>query len=189
MKTENKSCLVFKKKKKSGSGGWEEKEDQQLAALRSLQSRLQAGQGPRCGHEMRSRWWGPLGCAASPGPFALRTESCPVDQLSHSVLSDSWRPHGLRHTRLPCPSPTPGACSDSCPLSWWCHPTISSSVLWIDCTSKNILFWGKFPVGLVVRIWGFPCYGLGSITGREALPGRANTHTYKIICCGMWDLF
>ena len=39
------------------------------------------------------------------------------------------RPHGLQHARLPCPSPTPGACSNSCPLSQWCHPTISSSVV------------------------------------------------------------
>ena len=38
-------------------------------------------------------------------------------------------PHGLQHARLPCPSPTPGAYSNSCPLSWWCHPTISSSVV------------------------------------------------------------
>ena len=40
---------------------------------------------------------------------------------------NSLPPHGLQHTRLPCPSPTPGVYSDSCPLSWWCHPTISSS--------------------------------------------------------------
>ena len=50
-------------------------------------------------------------------------------QFSHSVMSDSLRPHGLQHTRLPCPSLTPGACSNSCALSWWCHPTISSSVI------------------------------------------------------------
>ena len=50
-------------------------------------------------------------------------------QFSCSVMSDSLRPHGLQHTRLPCPSPTPGACSNSCPSSWWCHPTISSSVV------------------------------------------------------------
>ena len=43
-------------------------------------------------------------------------------------MSDSLRPYGLKHTRLPCPSP-PGACSNSCPLSWWCHPIISSSVI------------------------------------------------------------
>ena len=47
-------------------------------------------------------------------------------QLSHSVVSDSLQSHGLQHARLLCPSPTPGACSNSCPLSWWCHPTISS---------------------------------------------------------------
>ena len=45
-------------------------------------------------------------------------------QFSHSVVSDSLRSHGLQHARLPCPSPTPGACSDSCPSSWWCHLTI-----------------------------------------------------------------
>ena len=50
-------------------------------------------------------------------------------QFSLSVLSDSLQPHGLQHTRLPCPSPTPGACSDSYPLNRWCHPTISSSVV------------------------------------------------------------
>ena len=47
--------------------------------------------------------------------------------FSHSVMSNSLRPHGLQHARLPCPSLSPRACSDSCPLSWWCHPTISSS--------------------------------------------------------------
>ena len=48
-------------------------------------------------------------------------------QISCSVMSDSLRPHGLQHARPPCPSPTPGAYSNSCPLSRWCHPTISSS--------------------------------------------------------------
>ena len=49
--------------------------------------------------------------------------------FSHSVLSDSLWAHGLQHTSLPCPSPSPGACSNSCPLSQWCHPTTSSSVI------------------------------------------------------------
>ena len=44
-------------------------------------------------------------------------------------MSNSLKPHGLQHPRLPCPSPTPGACSNSCLLSRWCHPTISSSVI------------------------------------------------------------
>ena len=49
-------------------------------------------------------------------------------QFSYSVVSNSLRPHGLQHTRPPCPSPTPGVYPNSCPLSRWCHPIISSSV-------------------------------------------------------------
>ena len=48
-------------------------------------------------------------------------------RFSRSVVSDSSWPHGLQHTRLPCPSPTPGACSNSWPLSRWCHPLLSPS--------------------------------------------------------------
>ena len=47
-------------------------------------------------------------------------------QLSHSVVSNSLRSHESQHTRPSCPSPTPGVHSNSCPLSWWCHPAISS---------------------------------------------------------------
>ena len=50
-------------------------------------------------------------------------------QFSRSAVSNSLRPHGLQHTRPPCPSPTLGVYSNSCLLSWWCHPTISSSVI------------------------------------------------------------
>ena len=50
-------------------------------------------------------------------------------QFSSSVISNSLWPHGLQHARLPCPSPAPRAYSNSSPLSWWCHPTISSSVI------------------------------------------------------------
>ena len=50
-------------------------------------------------------------------------------QFSHSVLSNSLRPHGLQHTRRPCSSPTPRVYLNLCPLSQWCHPTISSSVV------------------------------------------------------------
>ena len=49
--------------------------------------------------------------------------------FSRSVMSDSLWPHGLQHARLACPLPSPRACSNSCLLSWWCHPTISSSVV------------------------------------------------------------
>ena len=50
-------------------------------------------------------------------------------QFSHSVMSDSWQLHALQHARLACPSPTPRAYSNSCPLNRWCHPTISSSIV------------------------------------------------------------
>ena len=50
-------------------------------------------------------------------------------QFSHSVVSSSLRPHEPQHTRPPCPSPTPGVHPNPCPLSWWCHPTISYSVV------------------------------------------------------------
>ena len=50
-------------------------------------------------------------------------------RFSCSVVSDFLWPHGLQHTRLPCPSPTSGTCSNSCPLNQWCHPNLSSSVI------------------------------------------------------------
>ena len=50
-------------------------------------------------------------------------------QFSRSVMSDSLQLHALQHARLPCPSPTPWAYSNSCPFSWWCHPTISPSTV------------------------------------------------------------
>ena len=59
--------------------------------------------------------------------------------FSPSVVSDSLWPHGLQHARLPCPSPSPRACSNLCPLSWWCHPTISSSVIpFSSCLQSSI---------------------------------------------------
>ena len=75
-------------------------------------------------------------------------------QFSCSVVSDSLRPHGLQHARLPCPSPSPGACSNSCPLSWWCHPTISSSAAPFYSCSQSFPASGRvFSRELAVRIW------------------------------------
>ena len=69
-----------------------------------------------------------------------------IVQFSCSIVSDSSRPHGLQHTRPPCLSPTPQARSDSCPLSWWCHPTISpSAVLFASCL-QSFPASGSFPV-------------------------------------------
>ena len=66
-------------------------------------------------------------------------------QSSRSVVSDSLWPHGLQHARLPCPSPTPKACSNSCPSSRWCHPTISSSVIPFSCL-QSFPASGSFPM-------------------------------------------
>ena len=67
-------------------------------------------------------------------------------QFSHSVLSNSLRPHGLQHTRLPCPSPTPGAYSNSCPSSQWCHSTVSSSVGPFSSCLQSFPASGSFPM-------------------------------------------
>ena len=56
--------------------------------------------------------------------------------------------HGLQHTRLPCPSTTPRACLNSCPSSWWCHPTISSSVTPLSSCLQSFLASGSFPMSL-----------------------------------------
>ena len=66
-------------------------------------------------------------------------------QFSSVTQSDSLWPHGLQHTRLPCPSPTPRACSNSCPSSWWCHPTISSSVEPFSSYHQSYPALGSFP--------------------------------------------
>jgi len=60
-------------------------------------------------------------------------------------MSDSLRPHGRQHTRLPCPSPTPRAYTNSCPLNLWCHPTISSVILFSSCL-QSFPASGSFPM-------------------------------------------
>jgi len=67
-------------------------------------------------------------------------------KFSHSVVSNSLWTHGLQHASLPCPSPIPGACSNSCPLSQWCHPTISSSVIPFSSGLQSFPASGSFPI-------------------------------------------
>ena len=67
-------------------------------------------------------------------------------QFSSSVMSDSLWPHGLQHVRLPCPSPTPRACSNSCPLSWWCQQSMSSSVTPFSSFPQSFPASGSFPM-------------------------------------------
>ena len=78
-----------------------------------------------------STWNCPMLCTSLDGRVAWRRINSV--QFSCSVVSDSLWPHGLQHTRLPCLSPTPGLFSNSCPLSWWCYSTISSSLISFFC--------------------------------------------------------
>ena len=65
-------------------------------------------------------------------------------QFSHSVVSDSLRPHESQHARPPCPSPTPRVYPNSCPSSWWCHPAISSSVVPLSSCPQSLPASGSF---------------------------------------------
>ena len=70
-------------------------------------------------------------------------------QFSHSVVSDSLRSHESQHARPPCPSPTPGIYSNSCPSSRWCHPAISSSVIPFSSCLQSHPTSGSFPVSQI----------------------------------------
>ena len=67
-------------------------------------------------------------------------------QFSCSVISNSLRPHGMQHTRHPCSSPTPGACSNSHPSCWWCHVIISSSVIFFSSCLQSFPASGSYPI-------------------------------------------
>ena len=75
----------------------------------------------------------------------FRSSFTKMVQFSCSVVSDSLRSHVLQHARLPCPSPTPRACSNSCLSNWWCHPTISSSVVPFSSHLQSFPVSGSFP--------------------------------------------
>ena len=81
-------------------------------------------------------------------------------------MSNSLRPHGLQHPKLPCPSPTPGACSNWCPLSRWCHPTISSSVVPFSCP-QSFAASGSFPVSQLFTSGG---PSIGTSASASVLP-------------------
>ena len=82
-------------------------------------------------------------------------------QFSLSVVSDSLLPHGLQHTRAPCPSPAPGACSNSCLSSRWCHPTISFSVVPFSSCPQSFSASGSFPMSQLFT-WGGQSIGVSA---------------------------
>ena len=90
-------------------------------------------------------------------------------QFSHSVMFNSLWPNGLQHARLPCPSPTPRACSNSRPLSQWCHPTISSSVIPFSSCLQSFPASGSFQM-----IWFFTSGGqsIGASASKSVFPNN-----------------
>ena len=88
-------------------------------------------------------------------------------QFSHSVMSDSLQPHGLQHAMPPCPSPTPGVYSNSCPLSLWCHPTISSSVVPFSSRLQSFPTSGSFQMSQPFTSGG---QSIGVLASASVLP-------------------
>ena len=87
--------------------------------------------------------------------------------FSCSVVSDSLRPHGLQHARLPCPSLSPGVCSNSCPLSQWRHPTISFSVIPFSPHLQSFPASGSFPMS---QLFGSCGQSIGASASASVLP-------------------
>ena len=83
-------------------------------------------------------------------------------QFSHSVVSDSLWPHELQHARPPCPSPTPGVYSNSCPSSRWCHPAISSSVVPFSFRLQSFPASRSFPMSQLFP-WGGQSIGVSAL--------------------------
>ena len=82
-------------------------------------------------------------------------------QFSLSIMSDSLWTHESQHARPPCPSPTPGVYSNPCPSSWWCHPTISSSVVPFSSCPQSLLASGSFPMSQLFA-WGGQSTGVSA---------------------------
>ena len=87
--------------------------------------------------------------------------------FSCQVVSTSLQPHGLQHVRLPCPSPSAGVCPSLCPLHWWCHPTISSSVIPFSSCLQSFPASGSFPMS---RLFPSGCQSIGVSASASVLP-------------------
>ena len=113
--------------------------------------------------------------------FNSEVKSISSVQFSHSVVSNSLRPHEPQHARPPCPSPTPGVHSDSCPSSQWCHPVISSSVIPFSSCPQSLPASESFPMSQLFA-WG------GQRTGVSALASvlQMNTQDWSPLKCTGW---
>ena len=100
-------------------------------------------------HLLLNTWYCQASYFSQSYGYKMKSPCClPISsvQFSRSLVSDSLWSHGPQHARLPCSSPTPRACSNSCPSSWWWHPTISSSVVPFSSCLKSFLASGSFPI-------------------------------------------
>ena len=102
-------------------------------------------------------------------------------QFSFSVVSNSLQPHESQHARPPCPSPTPGVYSNSCPSSWWCHPAISSSVVPFSSCPQLLPVPGPFPMSQLFS-WGGQSIGVSA--SASVLP--VNTQDLSPLGCTGW---
>ena len=114
-------------------------------------------------------------------------------QFSHSVVSDSLRPHELQHARPPCPSPCPGVHPNSCPLSWWCQPAISSSVIPFSSCLQSLPASESFPMSQLFT-WGGQNTGVSALT--SVLPKNTQdwyplewTGWISLQSKGLWRVF
>ena len=127
--------------------------------------------------------------------------------LSCQVMSNCLQPHGLQHARLPCPSPIPGVCSTSCPLSRWCHPTILSSVApstpvlnisqsqdffkWVSSSHQVAKSIGASAIASVFPIYIQNWFHLGltgliSLWSKELSRVFPNSKTSILVCCTLF---
>ena len=99
-------------------------------------------------------------------------------QFSRSIMSGCLRPRGLQHARLPCPSPTPRAYSNSCPLSLWCHSNISSSVVLFFSRLQSFPASGSFPMSQFLTSGGQSIGEKPCITGKDPVIYSFKIHSF-----------
>ena len=99
--------------------------------------------------------------------FVVLIEKAVSVQFSHSVVPNSLQPHGLQLARPPCPSPTPGTCSNSCPSSRWCHSTISSTIVPFSTHLQSFPESGSFPMS---RFFATGVQSIGVSASTSVLP-------------------
>ena len=131
--------------------------------MESRKTVLSAGQHGRHRHKEQTCGQGKEGEGGMNWDSNIETYTFRSDQMSRSVVSDSLRPHESQHARPPCPSPTPGVHSDSCPSSQWCHPAISSCVVPFSSCPQSLPASESFPMSQLFA-WGGQSTGVSALT-------------------------